>query len=136
MESAYSYKYMATPPDYYDYDYDINTITEIPNRNFYKNKNTLLRRLQQTDSRDAHYGMSGYGGGCYEEGVSIGLLLTTAFGIAIMGYTLYTKIVANGGKRRKRSLVDNLYDKCFSLLPTITLSGKYKGSFKIEHICY
>ena len=96
----------------------------------------MLRRLQQTDSRDAHYGMSGYGGGCYEEGVSIGLLLTTAFGIAIMGYTLYTKIVANGGKRRKRSLVDNLYDKCFSLLPTNTLYGKYKGIFKIEHICY
>ena len=123
MNSAYNYKYAATPSDYYDYNYD-STLTEVPARNFYKNQNNLYTRLS-TASRDDHYGASGYGGGCYEEGVSIGLLLTTAFGIAIMGYTLYTKIKANGGRRRKkRGGLDKFDGKWFSLFPEIILMGK------------
>ena len=123
MNSAYNYKYAATPSDYYDYNYD-STLTEVPARNFYKNQNNLYTRLS-TASRDDHYGASGYGGGCYEEGVSIGLLLTTAFGIAIMGYTLYTKVKANGGKKRKkRGVLDNVAVKWLSLFPEIMLMGK------------
>ena len=47
------------------------------------------------------YSSSGYG--C-DNGISLGLLLTAALGIAVMFYTLYTKITMAGRRRRKRSL--------------------------------
>lgn len=54
-----------------------------------------------------HYGSpSGHGGYCYEDQISIGLLITALAGIALMWYTLYTKILASGG-RRKRSLSED-----------------------------
>ena len=46
------------------------------------------------------YSSSGYG--C-DNGISLGLLLTAALGIAVMFYTLYTKITMAGRRRRKRS---------------------------------
>ena len=63
------------------------------------------------------------------DGVSIALLLTTFLGILLMGYTLYTKIVANGG-RRKRSDEGNLKDLSELLLqlPVVILNGKTKAS--------
>ena len=63
------------------------------------------------------------------DGVSIALLLTTFLGILLMGYTLYTKIVANGG-RRKRSDEGYLKDLSELLLqlPVVILNGKTKAS--------
>ena len=125
---------MALPSDYYDYNYDVGTLAETPpgynhNSMMYKKQNKLFTRLSAASRDDDidrdHYGTSGYGGGgCYEEGVSIGLLLTTAFGIAIMGYTLYTKIKANGGKRKRRGVLDILDVRWFSLYPEIILMGR------------
>ena len=122
MNSAYSYRYMSMPPDYYDYNYDVGTLTEVPTapQNSYKRQNKFFTRLSRDDiDRD----VSGYGGGCYEEGVSIGLLLTTFLGIAIMGYTLYQKVKANGGKR-KRSILEVFDIRWVSLFPEIVLMGK------------
>ena len=48
-------------------------------------------------------GHSGYGGYCMEDQVSIGLLVTALAGIGIMWYTLYTKIQANGGRKKRES---------------------------------
>ena len=107
MNSAYSYKYASLPSDYYDYSYDAGTLTDIPSKNMYKKRNNMFTRISVGSSDDydrdySHHVGSGYGHhvGCYEEGVSIGLLLTTFLGIAIMGNTLYTKIKANGGRRK------------------------------------
>ena len=132
MNSAYSYKYANLPSDYYDYSYDAGTLTDIPSKNMYKKRNNMFTRISVGSSddydRDYHHMASGYGHhvGCYEEGVSIGLLLTTFLGIAIMGYTLYTKIKANGGKRRrkKRSVVGNLDLRWVLLFPEIILMGE------------
>lgn len=120
MNSAYSYRYMSMPPEYYDYNYDIGTLTEVPSQNPYKRKNNLYGRLSAISRDDID---RDYGGGCYEEGVSIGLLLTTFLGIAIMGYTLYTKIKINGGKR-KRSIFEVFDIRWASLFPEMVLMGK------------
>ena len=47
-----------------------------------------------------------------DNGISIGLLLTAALGIAVMFYTLYTKITMAGGRRRKKrsEVEDTLQD--------------------------
>ena len=137
-----NYKYVTVPYDYYDYNsnYDgdggDSFLTGIPQRNMYRNRNTVFRKKfyppsyssQLLMSRDDDYDRdSSYGNGCYEEGVSIGLLLTVALGVGLMGYVLYTKIVKNGGRRKKRgiSMVDKLYGSYISFLPTIiSLSGK------------
>ncbi len=72
--------------DYYD-DYGVDRIGGI-DRTF-------------GGSSDHHASHSGYGY-CEEDQVSLSLLVTALAGLALMGYTLYTKIQANGG-RRKRS---------------------------------
>ena len=137
--SGSNYKYVTVPYDYYDYNSNYGDdggdtfFTSIPQRNLYQNRNTRFRKkfyppsyssplLMSRDydyDRDGGYGHSGHG--CYEEGVSIGLLLTTALGVALMGYVLYTKIVKNGGRRKKRrtSMADKLYGSYISFLPTI-----------------
>ena len=35
---------MSIPPEYYDYNYDIGTLTEVPPQNPYKRKNNLYGR--------------------------------------------------------------------------------------------
>ena len=89
MNSAYSYKYANLPSDYYDYSYDAGTLTDIPSKNMYKKRNNMFTRISVGSSDDydrdySHHVGSGYGhhAGCYEEGVSIGLLLTKFLGIA------------------------------------------------------
>ena len=134
MNSAYNYRYSALPAEYYDYNYDVGTLSEVPgNYNkknmMYQRQNNLLTRSSAAVAynNDIDRDISGYGGGCYDEGVSIGLLLTTFLGIAIMGYTLYTKIKANGGKRKRSVLFSNdLFDPSawFSILPEMALKGK------------
>ena len=134
MNSEYSYRYSAMPAEYYDYNYDVGTLSEVPGNNhknnlMYQRQNNLLTRSSSAVAYndDIDRDISGYGGGCYDEGVSIGLLLTTFLGIAIMGYTLYTKIKANGGKRKRSVLFSNaLFDPTswFSLLPELVIKGK------------
>ena len=46
---------------------------------------------------------SGHGGYCYEDQVSLGLLVTALSGIVLMWYTLYVKVKANGGRRRRET---------------------------------
>ena len=58
-------------------------------------------------------GYGSYSGDDYcDNGISIGLLLTAALGIAVMFYTLYTKITMAGGRRRKKrsEVEENLQD--------------------------
>ena len=134
MNSAYSYRYSAMPAEYYDYNYDVGTLSEVPgnyhkNNLMYQRQNNLLTRSSSAVAYndDIDRDISGYGGGCYDEGVSIGLLLTTFLGIAIMGYTLYTKIKANGGKRKRSVLFSNAFfdpTSWFSLLPELVIKGK------------
>ena len=133
MNSAYNYRYSALPPEYYDYNYDVGTLTEVPGNNkknmMYQRQNNLPTRSSSAVAYndDIDRDISGYGGGCYDEGVSIGLLLTNFLGISIMGYTLYTKIKANGGKRKRSVLFpNNLFvpSSWFSLLPEFVVMSK------------
>ena len=58
-------------------------------------------------------GYGSYSGDDYcDNGISIGLLLTAALGIAVMFYTLYTKITMAGGRRRKKrsEVEENIQD--------------------------
>ena len=66
------------------------------------NNNQLRSGSQQYGS----YSSSGYG--C-DNGISLGILITAALGIAIMFYTLYTKITM-GRRRKKRSDVEENMD--------------------------
>ena len=51
-----------------------------------------------------HYGsLSGHGGYCEEDQVSIGLLVVALAGIGLMFYTLLTKIQANGGRKKREA---------------------------------
>ena len=131
MNSGYNYRYMPKPLEYYDYNYDVGTLAEVPDQNaYYRKQNKLFSRLPAASIDYIDIDASGYGGGgCYEEGVSIGLLLTTFLGIAIMGYTLYQKVKANGGKR-KRSILEQFDMTWVSLFPEIVLNGKLIGSFQ------
>ena len=75
----YSRNRMAVYDDYYyDDDYD--------RKGFHK---------------DSYGALSGHGDYCYEDQISIGLLITSIAGIALMWYVLWTKIQASGGRRRR-----------------------------------
>ena len=112
--------------DYYDYyDYGGNQNSYSPQQNFrqpaqqqryLKNNRAggnggilggFNRRMSQMKAA-ASGGYGSYSGDDYcDNGISIGLLLTAALGIAVMFYTLYTKITMAGGRRRrKRSEVE------------------------------
>ena len=65
---------------------------------------------------------SGYGKQC--PGISIALLLISLLGIVLMGYILWSKIVAAG--RRKRDVADMADFWCFlDNLGPIMINGKY-----------
>ena len=96
--------------DYYDYgDYSMYPNQVIMNQAANNRNSALTRRiggsnglgggLKSAASRYGSYSSSGYG--C-DNGISLGLLLTAALGIAVMFYTLFTKISMIGGRRRKR----------------------------------
>ena len=72
--------------------------------------------------RNDHHGGYGHGGGygyCMEDQVSIGLLVVSLAGIGLMWYTLYTKIQANGG--RKKRATDSSW---INMLGDTLVSGK------------
>lgn len=106
--------------DYYDYyDYGGSSAVQqqrfqqqpLQQQRFLKNNNNNLqlgaagsfnRRMSNMKSA-ASGGYGSYSGDDYcDNGISIGLLLTAALGIAVMFYTLYTKITMAGGRRRKK----------------------------------
>ena len=78
--------------------------------------------------RGDHHGGFGHGGGyggyCMEDQVSIGLLVVSLAGIGLMWYTLYTKIQANGGRKKRET--DSSW---FTMLGDNLVSGK---SFKLQ----
>lgn len=105
--------------DYYDdYDYGYSGYPSYNTRNnLYNNQ----RQQQQLNRNNQAAGLNRrIGGGSTinnmraaashgsysddycDNGISIGLLLTAALGIAVMFYTLYTKITMAGGRRRRR----------------------------------
>ena len=97
--------------DYYDYYDDTPNYN---NRNLYNNQKQF--KAQQNNALNP--GLNRRMGGSYnmrtaashgsysddycDNGISIGLLLTAALGIAVMFYTLYTKITMAGGRRRRK----------------------------------
>ena len=87
----------------------------------------LNRRMSQMKAA-ASGGHGSYSGDDYcDNGISIGLLLTAALGIAVMFYTLYTKITMAGGRRRKKrsEVEENLVDVEAEIDPI---------KFSIDHI--
>ena len=77
--------------------------SRIPNYDYYDDySSSVINR--KADHHHASYGHYDY---CKEDEVSIGLLVTALAGIALMWYTLYTKIKTNGGRRRKRDLFED-----------------------------
>ena len=93
-------------------------------------------------------GFGSYSGDDYcDNGISIGLLLTAALGIAVMFYTLYTKITMAGGRRRKKrseaeQLLEDVEEEIDPLKYTVdhftdfVFSGNYSTLFLAEHQNY
>ena len=82
-------------------------------------------------NRRDHYGAaSGYGGYDCEDKVSLALLLTVAAGIGLMGYVLYTKVLANGGrKKREDTISEGIFPLISTSLVTNILTGKFHSKF-------
>ena len=137
-------RYQSNNYDYYDYDYggssNQNQNNFSPQQSFQQrrlNNNRgagnggilggLNRRMSQMKAA-ASGGHGSYSGDDYcDNGISIGLLLTAALGIAVMFYTLYTKITMAGGRRRKKrsEVEENLVDVEAEIDPI---------KFSIDHI--
>ena len=104
----------------YDYpNYDDAALKQEIMKNRYLAHQKLIRPPILSRDDYGHHDTYYHDSGCYEEGVSIALLLTTFLGILIMGYTLYTKIVANGGRKRREADSNFL----LSELPLIVVNG-------------
>ncbi len=106
--------------DYYDY-YDYGSGNQNQQqynrqrqqqsyRNFRQNGNNNNPGINRRNGLAGLLGAASGGYGSYssgydecDNGISIGLLLTAALGIAVMFYTLYTKITMAGRRRKKRS---------------------------------
>lgn len=71
-------------------------------QNQHKIQNRLFNNNYQ--SYDYNYQAQPYYYYCSEDQVNLGILLVTAAAIPLMFYTLYTKILASGGRRKRRSL--------------------------------
>lgn len=98
------------------------------NRNTLANQQGVNRRMSNLKAA-ASGGYGSYSGDDYcDNGISIGLLLTAALGIAVMFYTLYTKITMAGGRRRrkKRNEVENILEDIEEEIDPI--------KFAIDHI--
>ena len=111
--------------DYYDYnDYGGSNNYGSNNQN-YRQQQRLMRNnnngglngfnRRMSNLKGAASGMLGSYSSGYDDcdnGISIGLLLTAALGIAVMFYTLYTKITMAGGRRRKKrsEVEENIQD--------------------------
>ena len=66
-----------------------------------------------------HYGsLSGHGGYCEEDQVSIGLLVVALAGIGLMFYTLLTKVQANGGRKKREAETPDKFNTFWSLFET------------------
>ena len=84
--------------------------------------NLKVRKVGGYGGHEPYGSLSSSGYGCYEDEVSIALLITAIAGIGLMWYILYTKIQANGG-RRKRETEDRYYQDIPSYISGV-FSGK------------
>ena len=112
---AYQYNHILTPykrnrnsnPVVYDY-YDYGGVGaggvpgDVINRKSYPRYGYSVNYGGYGDYGH-HHNIASYGSYCKEDQVNLALLATTILGIGIMWYTLWTKIMANGGRRKKRS---------------------------------
>ena len=119
-------RYSADYYDDYDYSTNYNNYNSLNSQNLY-NRQGQFNRVQQnaglnrrmgggggTNMRTAAAGLHGsYSDDYCDNGISIGLLLTAALGIAVMFYTLYTKITM--ARRRKRSAEEDIDTLKFGL---------------------
>lgn len=124
--------------DYYDYyDYQPSVRTSVGRRQLFTSKAGLGGGKAATPAKtsllgsfNSHYGS--YAGGynphdkC-DNGISIGLLLTTLLGIGVMFFTLFTKITMAVMRRKKRSLEHNAETDPLSIIldhfPDFVLGG-------------
>ena len=128
--------------DYYDdYDYGYSGYPSYNTRNnLYNNqrqqqqlnRNQMNRRMGGSTINNMRAAAShgSYSDDYCDNGISIGLLLTAALGIAVMFYTLYTKITMAGGRRRrKRDQNEEIESFKFGLehLTDFFYSGKKRG---------
>ena len=94
--------------DYYDYnDYGSSNNQQLRQRQLALQRQqqgqvAVNRRAGTNMKAAASGGYGSYSGDYCDNGISIGLLLTAALGIAVMFYTLYTKITMAGGRRRRK----------------------------------
>ena len=77
--------------------------TEVAYDDYYDDYSGSGNRGSSINRQGGGYGHHGghHGGYCEEDQVSIGLLVVSLAGIALMFYTLLTKIQANGGRRKR-----------------------------------
>lgn len=131
-------RYQQSNSDYYDY-YDYGggqsnnyqrpvqqQRVQIKRNNLVNNQQGVNRRMSNLKAA-ASGGYGSYSGDDYcDNGISIGLLLTAALGIAVMFYTLYTKITMAGGRRRRKKSVESIIEDIEEEIDPI--------KFAIDHI--
>ncbi|XP_059097350.1 uncharacterized protein LOC131891730 isoform X3 [Tigriopus californicus] len=101
--------------DYYDYDYGRFAAPAVARRQLYVGKRKLPSKAikkpvsSSSDMLGSFSSLFGsYSGGYHDKcdnGISLGLLLTTLLGIGVMFFALFTKITM--GRRKKRSLTSS-----------------------------
>lgn len=101
--------------DYYDYDYGRYAAPALARRQLYVGKSKLPSKSikkpasSSSDMLGSFSSLFGsYSGGYHDKcdnGISLGLLLTTLLGIGVMFFALFTKITM--GRRKKRSLTSS-----------------------------
>ena len=97
-------RYSSDYYDDYDYSYPSYNTRNLYNRQIQNSQNFGLNRRMGGSAYNMRTAAShgSYSDDYCDNGISIGLLLTAALGIAVMFYTLYTKITMAGGRRRKK----------------------------------
>ncbi len=107
--------------DYYDYNRGLLNRKSYPSYGFGYNVHHH-GGYGDYGGHHSHAAYGSYNSYCEEDQVNIALLATTVLGIGIMWYTLWTKIMANGGRRRREIITTT--ELPFSDLPSIIYLGK------------
>lgn len=129
LQPPWPYQQVSNKDDYnyYDYldDYAANLAGGAAGGGSYSypgaGSNSEYGGLTSRDGYD-HHDTYYHETGCYEEGVSIALLLTTGLGILLMGWVLYQKVRVKGNRRRRE--LDDPLEFLLNLSLIIT-SGRF-----------
>ena len=130
-------------PNYDFYDYEASSasnpasgsglLKNLRDQNQYLQSQILQNQLQNRVFSYDYYGGGHHGGHgghggyhqllnyCSEDSIHLGLLIVTLAGIPLMWYTLYTKILAAGG-RKKRDLSQTLLEQGLHFMTSIEQS--------------